>query len=226
MHKQAAVAVAASNPGKLIDDSKQKGKRKQRETNDLAPPSHLRPEAIRVLQAVSMSFLESAFNRECLRGHPSLSTTGTREGLDSLTIRVSPFLRSLGAAFFASVLRDIRMERAKVREVDNIRFLFLVRLFLEYFLALREYELSQGVDMTTEEGHDFDLIAEATDPASIVYVCLRMKAAQEDQVRSHVWAESGYGLSFTCLTLRLACSVRSLHPGQNCMQLSPASSSW
>ena len=75
------------------------------------------------------------------------------------------------------------MERAKVREVDNIRFLFLIRLFLEYFLALREYEISQGVDMTTEDGHDFDLIAEATDPASIVYVCLRMKAAQEDQVR-------------------------------------------
>ncbi len=74
------------------------------------------------------------------------------------------------------------MERAKVREVDNIRYLFLVRFFLEYFLALREYEISSGIDPATEDGHDFDLIAEITDPITIGYVALRMKMCLEEEV--------------------------------------------
>ena len=74
------------------------------------------------------------------------------------------------------------MERAKVREVDNIRYLFLVRFFLEYFLALREYEVSSGIDPASEDGHDFDLIAEITDPITIGYVALRMKMCLEEEV--------------------------------------------
>lgn len=43
-------------------------------------------------------------------------------------------------AFFASVLKDIRMERSKVRDADNLRALFLSRFFLEFFMAMRVKE--------------------------------------------------------------------------------------
>ena len=81
------------------------------------------------------------------------------------------------------------MERAKVKEVDNIRFLFTVRLFLEYFLGLREYEISKGIDPKSEDSHDFDLIAEFTETSSIVYVCLRMKMTLDEKVRRTVCEE-------------------------------------
>ena len=63
MHKQAAVAAAATNPGKIMDQSRKAKKLKVRVESDLAPPTEIRPEALKVLQAVAMSFLESAFNR-------------------------------------------------------------------------------------------------------------------------------------------------------------------
>ena len=43
-------------------------------------------------------------------------------------------------AFFASILKDIRMERSKVRDADNLRALFLSRFFLEFFMTLRVKE--------------------------------------------------------------------------------------
>lgn len=67
MHKQASVANATLNPGMLMDQAKKKRAVKIKDSNELAPPAELRPEAIEVLQAVAMSFLESAFNRACLR---------------------------------------------------------------------------------------------------------------------------------------------------------------
>jgi replication fork protection complex subunit Tof1/Swi1 len=69
MHKQASVANATLNPGALMDQAKKKKAVKVKDTNELAPPAELRPEAIEILQAVSMSFLESAFNRESRRYH-------------------------------------------------------------------------------------------------------------------------------------------------------------
>ena len=77
------------------------------------------------------------------------------------------------------------MERQKVREIDNIRFLFLVRFFLEYFLGLYAYERTKGVDPGSEDAHDFDLIAEMTDPGSIAYVGMRMKLSLDEKVESN-----------------------------------------
>lgn len=74
------------------------------------------------------------------------------------------------------------MERQKVREIDNIRFLFLVSFFLQYFLALYAFERSKNIDIASEEAHDFDLIAEMTEPGSIAYVCLRMKLSMDEKV--------------------------------------------
>lgn len=65
MHKQAAVASAMTNPGKVIDQDKRiKANKNVPTTNELSRPVNLRPEALQVLQAVAMSFLESSFNRE------------------------------------------------------------------------------------------------------------------------------------------------------------------
>lgn len=165
MHKQAAVVAAAINPGKIMDQNRKTKKLKVRTENDLAPPAELSPEAIKVLQIVAMSFLESAFNRRCIS-----------------TIIIQLKLTRSILAFFGSVLKDIRMERAKVREMDNIRLLFLVRFFLEYFLGLYAYERSIGLDAKSEDAHDFDLIAEMTDPNSIAYVGKRMSQSLEEKV--------------------------------------------
>lgn len=107
------------------------------------------------------------------------------------------------------------MERAKVREVDNVRYLFLVRFFLEYFLALREYEVSQGVHPASEEGHDFDLIAEISEAATIGYVALRMKLCLEEEVSSARpdAIDANYVLCAASASVdRVACSGRLFHP--------------
>lgn len=64
MHKQAAVAVAAVNPGKIMDEGrKSRASRNKRANNDLAPAAaEMTTQAIKSLQLVAQSFLESAFN--------------------------------------------------------------------------------------------------------------------------------------------------------------------
>jgi replication fork protection complex subunit Tof1/Swi1 len=87
------------------------------------------------------------------------------------------------AAFFASILSDIRMERLKVKESDTIRFLFLSRFFLEFFLLVRLDEAKngpRGVGQTELRG--FELIAEVTEVAFIGFVTSRMKKSLEEKV--------------------------------------------
>jgi replication fork protection complex subunit Tof1/Swi1 len=90
-------------------------------------------------------------------------------------------------AFFASILKDIKMERAKVKEADNLRLLYLSRFFLEYFLLLYNHEREKGIDPKSEEGHDFGLIAEMTEGTSIGYIQARMRICLSDKPPS--WTE-------------------------------------
>lgn len=53
------------------------------------------------------------------------------------------FLESSFNTFIASVLADIRMERAKVRDTDNVRTLFVISVFVEYLLILRRLTLAK-----------------------------------------------------------------------------------
>lgn len=74
------------------------------------------------------------------------------------------------------------MERLKVKESDTVRFLYLSRFFLEFFLLVYNDERARGVDPQSDEGHDFDLVAEMTETHSIAFVVDRMKKALEDKV--------------------------------------------
>lgn len=182
MHKQAAVASAMTNPGKVLDQDKRvRANRNVPTTNELSKPIEMRPEALKVLQAVAMSFLESSFNRK--RIHRVIQLWPESSEFSDIPIPTAPF--GTITAFFESLLADIRMQRAKIKEVDNIRFLFLSRFFLEYFLNLYTYERSQGIDPTSEDAHDFDLVAQMTEPASIAFVCLRMTSALEEKVSKY-----------------------------------------
>ncbi|GAA5880461.1 hypothetical protein JCM16303_005390 [Sporobolomyces ruberrimus] len=102
------------------------------------------------------------------------------------------FVESAFNPFFSSILRDIRMERLKVRESDTIRFLFLVRFFLEFFLLIYHEEESRGISHLSDEGHDFGLIAEMTEPQAIGYVTQRMKVGLEE--KPPLWTELHAGI--------------------------------
>ncbi|GAA5969681.1 hypothetical protein JCM11641_008004 [Rhodosporidiobolus odoratus] len=159
LHKQSTLA---EGPEKTLDKVKRSKAKKVRQEDDLAPPSQLRPEAIKELDEMGRKFIESAFN-----------------------------------AFFSSILRDIRMERLKVRESDTVRFLFLARFFLELFLLIYADDEKRGIPHTDEEkGHDFGLVAEMTEPHAIGFVTMRMKTALED--KPPLWTDLHAGVD--CFT--------------------------
>ncbi|GAA6027789.1 hypothetical protein JCM8097_001720 [Rhodosporidiobolus ruineniae] len=98
------------------------------------------------------------------------------------------FVETAFNPFFSSVLRDIRMERLKVRESDTVRFLVLARFFLELFVLIYRDDEAKGTPHDDEEkGHDFGLIAEMTEPHAIGFVTLRMRNALEE--KPPLWAD-------------------------------------
>ncbi len=88
------------------------------------------------------------------------------------------------------------MERLKVKESDTIRYLFLARFFLEFFLLVYQGERKRGVDPTSEDGHDFDVVAELVEPTAIAFVTTKMKQALEE--KPPVWIELHAGVD--CFT--------------------------
>lgn len=76
------------------------------------------------------------------------------------------------------MLKDIRAERAKITEKDNLRLLYVAKWFLDFFLCFR------GARQEPADAWSFGLVAEVTDRAWIVWVLKRMRQAVEDKVRS------------------------------------------
>ncbi|TFY67030.1 hypothetical protein EVJ58_g1892 [Rhodofomes roseus] len=91
--------------------------------------------------------------------------------------------------FLSSLLKDIRAERAKITEKDNLRLLYVAKWFLEFFLCVRA---TQG----SENAWSFGLVAEVTDRAWIVWVLKRMRQAVEEKPKA--WNELQAGID--CLT--------------------------
>jgi replication fork protection complex subunit Tof1/Swi1 len=86
-------------------------------------------------------------------------------------------------AFFQSIMRDIRMERSKIRPTDNLRCLFLARFFMEYFLLLRT-KAAAGNDgkVSHEDDLALGLVGEIAEMESVRWVVMRMKYTMDDKV--------------------------------------------
>lgn len=90
-------------------------------------------------------------------------------------------------AFVATLLKDIRLERARITEKDKLRLLFVTKFFLDYFLALRAQEQQSQMDKDTsnvDEKWPFGLIAEVMERDWIVWVLKRMREAVDEKVNN------------------------------------------
>ena len=78
------------------------------------------------------------------------------------------------------LLKDIKSERPKITEKDNLRLLYVTKWFLEFFLAMQGKEQEQK---NGKEKWSFGLIAEVTERSWIIWVLKRMREAIEEKVR-------------------------------------------
>ncbi|KAL7421130.1 Topoisomerase 1-associated factor 1 [Cryptotrichosporon argae] len=95
------------------------------------------------------------------------------------------FIQSCFNTFIASILKDIRMERAKVRPKDSVRALFVARFCIEYLLVLRAKAAKAGKD--ANEDLALGLVAEMAEVDSVRWVVLRMKLTMDD--KPPAWTE-------------------------------------
>lgn len=104
-------------------------------------------------------------------------------------------------AFLSALLKDIRSERPKITEKDNLRLLYVTKWFLEFFLSMRakEQEKMKAASREKDNGDakerwKFGLIAEVTERAWIVWVLKRMREAVEEKVCRN------FDLNFHCIS--------------------------
>ncbi|KAI0752629.1 timeless-domain-containing protein [Daedaleopsis nitida] len=117
---------------------------------------------------------------------------------DNLSLDSRLILQNLARTFIencfnpllSSLLKDIKAERPKITEKDNLRLLFVSKWFLEFFLCERANQ-ADGAKWK------FGLIAEVLDRNWGQWVLRRMREAQEEKVRSHVY--SNVPIAFTTL---------------------------
>ncbi|KZT08354.1 timeless-domain-containing protein [Laetiporus sulphureus 93-53] len=116
---------------------------------------------------------------------------------DNLTVEAKSILQNLARTFVeacfnpfvSSLLKDIKAERPKITEKDNLRLLYVTKWLLEFFLAVRAKEGQNN-------NWKFGLIAEVTDRQWIIWVLRRMREASEDKPK--LWNELQAGIE--CLT--------------------------
>lgn len=96
------------------------------------------------------------------------------------------FLAHRAVAFLASLLKDIKSERAKITEKDNIRLLFVTKWFLEFFLATRSYQKTAATTADIlappQKPWNFGFVGEVVERAWISWVLKRMRGAVEEKV--------------------------------------------
>ncbi|KAI0089435.1 timeless protein-domain-containing protein [Irpex rosettiformis] len=110
------------------------------------------------------------------------------------------FLETAFNSFLASLLKDIKAERAKISEKDHLRLLYLTKWFLDFFLCQRANDKSAT--------WDFSMITEVTEAGWIVWVLKRMREAMEDKPK--LWTELQAGVEcLTQLILLIDCMISS-----------------
>ncbi|QRW13593.1 topoisomerase 1-associated factor 1 [Ceratobasidium sp. AG-Ba] len=103
-------------------------------------------------------------------------------------------------SFMGSVLKDIRAERPRFTEKDNLRLLFLTKWFLEFFLSVREEQekaRKQQALFASAQGKckvwPFGYVSQIVEPAWGPWVLRRMRAAVEEKVPL-TWVELHAGI--------------------------------
>lgn len=140
----------------MLHAGKRAKAQKVKKMDELAREENLDPESRTILQGLAKTFLESCFNRKHLSVYYSA-------------------VSDLATAFLASLLKDVKAERPKITEKDNLRLLYITKWFLEFFLFLRDTDKSRT--------WSFGLIAEVTERSWIVWVLRRMREAVDEKVR-------------------------------------------
>ncbi|EIW79780.1 timeless-domain-containing protein [Coniophora puteana RWD-64-598 SS2] len=109
------------------------------------------------------------------------------------------FVKGCFNPFLASLLKDIKSERAKITEKDHLRLLFVTKWLLDFFLSSRTRALAKGTNQASvadDKGWQLPSVAEVTDRAWIVWVLRRMRESMEDKPKA--WTELQAGIE--CLT--------------------------
>jgi len=87
----------------------------------------------------------------------------------------------LREAFLSGILKDVRSERPKITEKDNLRLLFVTKWFLQFFLGMHFKAKEANKDL---DRWNFGLVADLTNRAWIVWILRRMREAVEEKVGS------------------------------------------
>lgn len=170
----------------MIDMVKKKRAKKTVRADEVGVFNPLSSDALGCLAMFAGKFIESCFNSESKLGFTSRTTVDL----------------SVVLAFMACVLKDIRMERPRYTEKDNLRLLFLTKWFLEFFLLVREQQekdckqralfadrqgmrsrMLYSVILTSgEEMWPFGYVSEVVEHGWAPWVLRRMRAAVEEKV--------------------------------------------
>ncbi|KAF8607094.1 timeless-domain-containing protein [Ceratobasidium sp. AG-I] len=136
------------------------------------------------------------------------------DALSALAGFAGRFVESCFNTFMSSVLKDIKSERPKFTEKDNLRLLFVTKWFLEFFLLVREEQelerkkqslFSDGIDEEhvliygSVEVWPFGYVSEVVEHAWAPWVLRRMRAAVEEKPKQ--WVELHAGMD--CLVQML-----------------------
>ncbi|KAG8990291.1 Topoisomerase 1-associated factor 1 [Tulasnella sp. JGI-2019a] len=201
-------------PGGLIQDQGVKAKedlrnllageaKKKREDQKFAPTRHSRFGTTVVVQQGNEKFVmhrQSALTadtskvmdltkKKVTKGAKQQDDLGTVSwlsvtALNALQGLAKEFMRSCFNRFLASLLKDIRMERAKISEKDNLRLLFVSTWFLEFFLSVREREGAGEWSLS--------LVKEVVDEEWVKWVLRRMRDAADEKPK--LWKELHAGI--------------------------------
>ncbi|KAG8715598.1 Topoisomerase 1-associated factor 1 [Ceratobasidium sp. 423] len=122
------------------------------------------------------------------------------EALGALAMFAGKFVESCFNTFMSCVLKDIKSERPKYTEKDNLRLLFLTKWFLEFFLLVRENQEKERKQRALFAGAlniwPFGYVSEVVEHGWAPWVLRRMRAAVEEKPK--LWVELHAGMD--CLT--------------------------
>ncbi|KAG9103444.1 Topoisomerase 1-associated factor 1 [Ceratobasidium sp. 370] len=118
------------------------------------------------------------------------------DALGALAGYAGRFIESCFNVFMGCVLKDIKSERPKFTEKDNLRLLFLTKWFLEFFLLVREEQEKERKQRalfasSSQDVWPFGYVSEVVEHAWAPWVLRRMRAAVEEKPKQWVELHAG-----------------------------------